>query len=254
MLSFSGITQKKLLIIYWQTTIVVKEKFKMNVLNKKNLVKAGAIVSAAAVVSSTVFAATTSNTEDSTLSESEKVHKRMSPLMNLTIEEQVELMNARTELKLTHLNEIITILDEKGIDTTLIGETVADFENLQQFLSEVDLDETSKEELRQAFFELRPDRESAKLVRDLVKENLTEEELGELKEGFKADKEELREKYNLPERKHHSKGKMEKKFSNLTDEQKEELKSLRGEMKESRKDFVKDRKEFRQHFRESIRE
>ena len=169
-----------------------------NINNK--LIKVGAIATGVILVGASAAFAASDN--DAELSDNEKMHKKMHPLYNLTVEEVHEIQTAVVELRIEHLNEIIEILDEKDVDTTEIEAILDDFKYLEEFLAEVDLDNTTKQELREAFFELRPEKESAKLVKDVLQENLTEEELEELKEGFKADYETLREEYDLPEKKY----------------------------------------------------
>lgn len=171
-------------------------------ITKKGLIKVGTITTGVLVATSATFAAVSTSSDEAGLNDIEKTHKKMSPMNNLTVEEIVEIKSAMTQLKVNHLTEVISILDLKDVDTTEIEAILDDFKYLEEFLAEVDLDNTSKEELKDAFFELRPERESAKLVRDIVKENLSEEELEELKEGFRTDREELKEKYDLPEKKH----------------------------------------------------
>ena len=170
--------------------------------NKTRLIKVGAVVAGALVATSTAIFAIPTTMDTSTSNTFEKFKSKMMPLHNLTIEERVDFFSDNIEFKINHLEEITTILNDKGIDTTDIETIINDFENMQQFLDEVDLDTVSKEELKDAFFELRPEKGSRDLVRDIIRENLTSEEIEELKEGFRANREELKEKYNLPDRKY----------------------------------------------------
>ena len=175
----------------------------------KQLKKVGMASVLGVVTLGSAFAATGT---DSGLSDEEKVEKRVHPLSELSDEERIAFIDESLAIKIAYLNQIVETLDEDGVDTSEVVLIIEQFEEMQQFLAEVDLEETSKEELREAFFDLRPERESAKLVREIVRENLSLDEIDALKEEFKAEKEALREEYGLPERFEREEGEKRKHF------------------------------------------
>lgn len=125
---------------------------------------------------------------------------------DLTDEEHLEFMKENIQLKIEHANTLIDMLDEKGVNSEILKEEVLDYAELSMFLESVDVNEVTKEELREAFFDMRYDRENRDEMRTILHETFDEEELKEIRDEFKSEKDELREKYGLPEKKSHGRG------------------------------------------------
>jgi hypothetical protein len=126
-------------------------------------------------------------------------------IYNLTEEEHLELMKEQTQLKIEHLTTIINILENEGIDISEFNSIVDDYIELNTFLNSVNVDETTKEELREAFFELKPDREEIRELKIILRNTFEKKELQEIRSEHKIKMDNLREKYNLPEINHRNK-------------------------------------------------
>ena len=166
-------------------------------MNKKNLL--GTLAIGGLVISAPLAAFAVSDNGTDSL---ENINKKNfnSPMDDLSDEQRLEFMKEETQLKIDHTNTIINLLEEEGVDVSGFDSIVEDYAELNEFLNSVEVDDMTKEELREAFFDLRPDREGMRELRDALRENFDEDKLSEIREEFHSDMEDLREKYGLPER------------------------------------------------------
>lgn len=185
------------LLIYLvsQSTVLVKANGDYTMNNKKKILTTLAVGGLAISAPMAAFAFAGDNERN--------YANFTSPLAELTDEEKLSFMQEKIDLKKEHVEDLIQELDDAGVDTSGFDSMVDDYVELSAFLATVDVDETTRGELREAFFDLKPDREGMKELRETLRETFDEGELEEIKEGFKAEMDELRESYGLPEREGH---------------------------------------------------
>ena len=127
-------------------------------------------------------------------------NEQLNTFNELSDEEHLEFLKEEISLKLEHVSTLLSTLEEEGIDVSdfvIISEQYAD---LIEFLESVDITSTTKEELRETFFELQPQKEGMRELEVILRETFDREELRELKDNFKEEMDTLRETYNLPQK------------------------------------------------------
>ena len=130
--------------------------------------------------------------------------KQKHPISDLSSEERVEFMKLKFDQQIEHATTLVHALDsDDDVDTDRLEEIIEEFAELESSLDELDVSSDSREDLRDAFFEIKEDaKELSFEFRDLIKDAFSVEEREAFREQFEADKNDLREQFGLPEKSH----------------------------------------------------
>lgn len=164
-------------------------------MNKKNIFKAIAIGGLVISAPLAIFAYQGNHFNDM----NNKAFGFNSEMSELSNEDKLELAKERTQIMTNQITSVIDILDKEGVDTSELDSIIEDYADLTDFLNSIAVDEMTKEELRDAFFEVRPNREKMMELRSILRENFDKTELKEIREDFKDEMNELRKDYDLTE-------------------------------------------------------